>query len=384
MIKHTWTLLLGAMTLFACQSGQKKAASAGNADSTATRTVWTAEQANNWYKDQPWLVGANYITSSAINQLEMWQAETFDTAAIDKELGLAASIGMNTMRVFLHDLLYTQDPEGLFQRMETFLGIAAKHNIRIMFVLFDSVWDPFPVAGKQREPKPGVHNSGWVQSPGLKILEDSAAFNKLEGYVTETIKRFGKDKRVVCWDVWNEPDNPNKSAYGTVELQNKAEYVLPKLKKTFEWARAANPEQPLTSGVWIGDWTPEKISPISQLMLEQSDIISFHTYDDTTEVEKRIAILQQLGKPLVCTEYMARPRNSTFFAILPIFKKHNIGAYNWGFAEGKSQTNYPWDSWQKPYKEEPKPWFHDVFRKNGEPYSKEETEFIKSITGKKS
>lgn len=367
-------LLLLAVTLFACGQPTKKT-------DTATRSVWTEAQAQQWYAQQSWLVGANYITSSAINQLEMWQKETFDTAAIDRELGLAESIGMNTMRVFLHDLLYTQDSTGFFQRMDTFLAIAAKHNIRIMFVLFDSVWDPFPATGPQRAPVAGVHNSGWIQSPGRKVLEDSAAFDKLEAYVTETVKRFGKDKRVVCWDVWNEPDNPNKSAYGKVELQHKADYVIPKLKKTFEWARAAEPEQPLTSGIWNGNWSSDStLSPIEKLMLEQSDVISFHTYDDSTEVEKRIGFLKRYNKPLICTEYMARPRNSTFQAILPIFKKHNIGAYNWGFAEGKSQTNYPWDSWQKPYTEEPKPWFHDVFRKNGQPYDSSEVKFIRDIT----
>lgn len=382
MIRNLCMLALAATIGTACQQTTKNPAEQSTGDSTSTtRSIWTPDQANQWYAKQGWLVGANYITGSAINQLEMWQAETFDTAAIDKELALAESIGMNTMRVFMHDLLYTQDPKGILDRMDTFLGIAAKHKIRIMFVLFDSVWDPFPALGKQRDPKPGVHNSGWVQSPGLNVLKDSVAFDKLEPFVTETIKRFANDERVVVWDIWNEPDNPNESAYGKVELKGKPEFVLPKLKKAFEWARAANPSQPITAGVWWGDLSaPEKLSPIAKLMIDQSDVVSFHTYDDTTKVRQRIANLQVYGKPLICTEYMARPQKNTFQAIMPIFKEHNVAAYNWGFIEGKSQTNYPWDSWKKAYTSEPKPWFHDIFRKNGEPYDKAETEFIKGIT----
>ncbi len=374
-------LVCSAAAIFGCgQSQKQETKETQNEDTPVTATVWDAAKAGEWYAKQDWLVGANYITSSAINQLEMWQAETFDTAAIDRELSLAAGIGMNTMRVFLHDLLHQQDPQGFFQRMEQFLEIADKHHIRIMFVLFDSVWDPNPVAGKQRDPKPHVHNSGWVQSPGIKALQDSTQYPRLEKYVTETVKKFASDKRVVCWDVWNEPDNLNQSAYGAVELKNKADFVLPLISKVFAWARSAAPEQPLTSGLWAGDWSEEAtLKPIEKVMITESDVISFHSYDDSTEIEKRIIQLERYGKPLICTEYMARPRKSTFESIMPILKKHKVGAYNWGFIEGKSQTNYPWDSWSKRYTAEPPLWFHDIFRKNGTPYLQKEVDFIKNM-----
>ena len=344
---------------------------------------WTEQQASDWYKRQPWLVGANYNPANAINQLEMWQASTFDPKQIDKELGWAAAIGMNTMRVFLHDLVWHEDPAGFRKRIDTFLTIAAKHRIRPMFVLFDSVWDPAPKLGPQREPKPGVHNSGWVQGPGAAALADPAQHARLEAYVRGVVSAFGRDKRVLAWDMWNEPDNMNGSSYGKQEPANKVDLVLNLLPKVFAWARAARPTQPLTSGVWKGDWSPaEKLSAIDRIQLDNSDVISFHSYEDPAQFEKRIQSLQRYNRPLLCTEYMARGNKSTFEGTLPIAKKYNVAAYNWGLVAGKTQTNLPWDSWQKPYSDrEPSIWFHEVFHPDGRPYRQEEVDFIRQITG---
>lgn len=346
------------------------------------REIWSKEKANAWYQQQGWLVGSNFSPSTAINQLEMWQAETFDTATINRELGWAASIGMNTARVYLHDLLWEQDSTGFLERMDTFLSIADSHGIKPLFVFFDSVWDPFPEPGKQREPKPHVHNSGWVQSPGANALKDSTQYPRLERYVKGVTAHFANDDRVLGWDVWNEPDNTNDRAYGTVELQDKEKYVLPLLERAFEWVRSANPSQPVTSGVWKGDWsTHEGMTPIEQVQIEQSDIISFHNYDGPEEFEKRVKWLQRYERPILCTEYMARPNGSTFEDILPLGKKYNIAMYNWGLVDGKTQTKYPWDSWDKQYTAEPEVWFHEVFRKDGTPYRQEEVDLIRELTG---
>ncbi len=356
-----------------------------NTSEKGSLAVWTKEKANNWYDEQPWLVGANYNTRTSINQLEMWQESTFDTAIINQELGWAADLGMNTMRVYLHDLLWEQDSVGFLERMNVFLKIAEKHDIKPLFVLFDSCWDPFPEPGKQRAPKPHLHNSGWVQSPGLKALKDTTQHDRLERYVKGVVNAFANDGRVLGWDVWNEPDNTNDRAYGDVELKNKEKYVLPLLKKSFIWAREVNPTQPLTSGVWIGDWSShDAMTPLQQLQIEQSDIISFHNYDDPEEFKKRIEWMQRYDRPMLCTEYMARPNGSTFQGFLPIARELKIAMYNWGFVDGKTQTKYPWDSWDKQYTAEPEVWFHEVLRSDGTPYVKEEVELIKELSPVKS
>jgi hypothetical protein len=345
---------------------------------------WTEKKANEWYAKQPWLVGSNYIPATAINELEMWQADSFDPQRIDRELGWAESIGLNTMRVFLHDLLWQQDAAGFQKRIDIFLQIAARHHIKPLFVLFDSVWDTDPQLGKQRAPRPGVHNSGWLQSPGAKALQDTSQYPRLEAYVKGVVGAFAKDERVLGWDMWNEPDNTNDGSYGEHEPKNKVQLVLALLPKAFEWARSVSPVQPLTSGVWKGNWSsPEKLGAMEKLQLELSDVISFHNYDKPEEFEKRIVWLQPYHRPIICTEYMARGNGSTFEGSLPIAKKYNVAAINWGLVAGKTQTFLPWDSWKHPYTDrEPAIWFHEIFRTDGEPYKKEEADFIRGITGR--
>jgi hypothetical protein len=344
---------------------------------------WSEEKAWAWQRKQPWLVGCNFIPSTAINQLEMWQADTFDPKTIDRELGWAEDLGFTSVRVFLHDLLWKQDREGFLERMEQFLAIAERHKLGVMFVLFDSVWNPHPKLGVQPAPKPHVHNSGWVQSPGIELLKDVKRHDELKDYVQDVVRHFKTDRRVHAWDLINEPDNRNGSSYGKLEPPDKPELALLLLRKVFAWAREVSPEQPLTAGIWLGDWsTHEKLKPIERFMVEQSDIITFHDYADLASMKRRVEQLKRYRRPIACTEYMARPAKSTFDPHLGYLRVHRVGAYNWGFVVGKTQTQYPWDSWRKQYSAEPKVWFHDIFRPDGKPYDPAEVRYIQQVTAR--
>jgi hypothetical protein len=384
---------------------------------------WSEEKIWKWYEKQPWLVGTNFITSSAINQLEFWQEDTFDLELIEKELKLSASIGMNTHRVFLHDLLWEQDPIGFVKRIDQYLTISEKYGIKTMFVFFDGVWHPSPKLGKQPEPLLNVHNSGWVQSPGANLLRDTLAYHKLEQYVKGIIKHFANDERVLIWDLYNEPaqlgiashDISKQRAielYGQIGIEindenypmynlkqiddrtNKQYYTLQLLKKAVGWVREINPSQPITTGIynWDSDWGDFKqLSELDQFILSSSDIISFHEYGDKASGIKRIDQLNKYNRPLMCTEYLNRNNNTggwidgkegnTFEAYLPLFKKKKVAAYNWGFVSGKTGTIYPWKSWDSIYTGAPEKWHHDIFYKDGEPFSEKEVRFIKEIIG---
>ncbi len=325
---------------------------------------WSKERAQEWSSRQPWLVGCNFIPSTAVNQLEMWQADTFDALRIDRELGFAESVGMNVVRVFLHNIAWEEDAAGLKDRIGRFLTIADKHHIRVIFVLFDSCWNDDPKAGPQPKPKPGVHNSGWIRAPGTRRLFDSRTWGGLQGYTRDVVGTFGHDPRVLAWDLFNEPSN---SGY--------LDAVVPLLSAVFDWAREVDPDQPLTSGLW-DDHTMS-----NDVMLANSDVVTFHDYDTADKLEAHIARLEKTGRPLICTEYMARTRGSLFETCLPVFKRHRVGALNWGLVKGKTNTIFAWDA-PMPGKDEPPVWFHDVFRPDGSPFSAREVEFLKSITAR--
>ncbi|HDZ13631.1 hypothetical protein LCGC14_1034630 [marine sediment metagenome] len=331
------------------------------------KNKWSLDKAQNWYASQEWITGANFNPSTAINQLEMWQESTFDIETIDRELGYAESIGFNTMRVYLHSLAYKADPEGFKKRIDTYLGIADKHGIKTIFVFFDDVWGKSPKTGKQPEPIPGTHNSGWVQDPGDPASKEEKNFPTLEIYIKDILKTLANDKRVLMWDLYNEPGNSGKLTTS-----------MPLLQSVFEWARAINPSQPLTVGLWRWDF-----QELNTFQAQNSDILTYHQYEGPEEHQLTINMLKTHGRPMICTEYMARTNNSRFSNILPILKEENIGAINWGLVAGKSNTKYAWNT---PIKDggEPDEWFHEVFRKDGSPYRQDEVELIKKLNDSKS
>src|SRR5690242_16760988 len=263
---------------------------------------WSQREANDWYARQPWLVGSNYVPRSAINQLEMWQAATFNPAQIDQELTWAQAMGMNTLRVFLHDLLWQEDSAGFKERIDRFLSIASRHHIRPLFVLFDSCWDPLPHLGPQHAPTPGVHNSGWVQSPGAKALADSAQVPRLKAYVQGVVGAFAKDDRILGWDIWNEPSSDQTGNYPNTELKHeqKIAIVAKLLPQAFAWAREMNPTQPLTSGVYEIDLkkSEDQQDEIERIQLRESDVISFHNYAWPESFKAEIEYLKRFHRPI--------------------------------------------------------------------------------------
>lgn len=348
-------LLLAIVLASPCLAQKNKSKNIG--------TVWTSQQAHNYMKDRKWLSGCNYIPATAINQIEMWHKDTFDEPTIDKELGWAEELGFNTMRVFLSSIVWQNDPQGMINRMNRFLGIAQKHNITPIFCVFDDCWNPEATYGKQPSPKRGVHNSGWLRDPSMSIRSDSTLlYSSMKSYLKAILTRFKNDKRILMWDLYNEPGNNN--------LGNQS---LPFLKKVFEWAREVNPSQPITSGIWNLN-----LIELNKFQLQNSDIITYHNYLDSNEHEIWIKFLKLLNKPMVCTEYMARKNHSLFFNIMPLLKKNDVGAINWGFVSGKTNTIFAWDSPLPDYKE-PVLWFHDIYRQDKTPFDQKEVDFIKKI-----
>jgi hypothetical protein len=305
----------------------------------------------------------------------MWQAETFDQSTIDRELGWAASIGFNTVRTFLHDLAWEADPNGFKQRINCFLDIASRHGIRPMLVIFDDCWNSNPQIGLQPVPKPGIHNSGWVQSPGVDIVNRGpSAWGRLERYVTDIIGAFAEDERILMWDLYNEPGNSSNG-----------ERSLPLLRSVFEWARAIHPTQPLTAGVWFDN------KQLNDFQLVASDVITFHNYQPAARLEREIAGLKLYQRPVICTEWMARACGSLVDTNLPVFAHEKVGCLNWGLVSGKTNTIYQWQvmpdfvtaTTSQAVQSETLIWFHDLFHADGAPYDQAEIDLFKMYTARR-
>jgi len=370
------SFLLGCSLLWMASCNERRSVTSSNSQANLQR--WTEQRINEWYGEQPWILGSNFIPSTAINQIEMWQQSSYDPVTIDLELGYAEELGMNSMRVYLHYLVWKEEGAQFLDRIDAFLEMASAHHIRIIFVFLDDCWDPSPCYGKQKDPEPFIHNSGWVQCPGWEILSDTGSHDQLRPFVQQTLERFAEDDRILAWDLYNEPGNLNTISYD--DPDHKPDYSLVLLKKIFTWAREADPSQPLTTGVWVGDWSnPDSLSPLNRFSLDHSDFITFHCYHNLEGFMRFHEPLKRYNRPVVCTEFMSRGADGRFETILPYMKEQGIWGYNWGLVGGKTQTIYSWESWIRDISGEADFWHHDLLRKDGTPYDRDEALLIRSM-----
>jgi hypothetical protein len=331
---------------------------------------WGEDRAWAWYNAQPWPVGCVYMPSYGGTSVEIWGKDYFQPDVVDRELGLAEGLGFNAIRLFLCDLVWQDDPEGFMERLEETVRLADKHGLRILMTFFTNggtIKNPY--LGPQPQPVPGVHNSVWMASPGRDVVNDPARWPVIERYLKAVMNRYKDDPRILAWCLYNEPEN------------TKGFETLPFLETVFRWAREVNPSQPLTAPMWAMPDARSYNKEISEFVCANSDVISFHSYNDSTKCRAFIEYALQFGRPVICSEWMARSRGSDYFSILPLFKKYRIGCFSYGLVNGKQQCHYPWnpveDGKPVPFTEEPEIWFHDLFRPDGTPYSEEEVRFIR-------
>lgn len=346
--------------------------------SSQTEYRWSEEKANAWYAAQAWPVGCDYVPAYAGNQIQMWQSETWDAQAIDRELGWAESLGLNSVRIFLHHKVWEAEPEAYFNHLEAFLSIAEKHGISVLMTLFTNGGSEARFVGEKIAPVPGIHNSIWAQTPGISMVNDSSRWHEIETYEKAVLEHFRTDRRILAWCLYNEPENVPEC------------HTLPLLRKVFSWAREVNPIQPLTATIITNPFhcNPKHYVrfPMINFIAENSDIISFHCYDSACVMQDFIHLVQTYNRPVFCTEYLGRPRGSTFEDILPLLKENKIAAYHFGLVHGATQCQYAWNevvNGEKiPFTEEPEIWFHDILYPDGKPWKESECAFIRKLTGK--
>lgn len=361
---------------------------------------WSEKRIKQWFDTLPWLVGCNYIPSTAINQIEMWQASTWDSLTILRELKMARSLGMNTLRVYLHDMVWYTDSFGFYSRMDKFISYCSKFSIRPIFVFFDDCHYPEPYIGTQPLPVKKWHNSGWVNSPARKIVnkiynntQTKDELLRLKNYLQGVLLRYAQDKRILAWELYNEPGRGNALEGGNDRSDDNSSKLL---LFAWKWAREINPSQPLTATAF------GSLGRLNNLInFINSDFYSIHPYGDATYLVNKIMEYKRFNRPIFVTEWLARTMGSTVENCLPVLKAFNIPAYNWGFVSGKTGTIWPWSSRRdengnflninnlrkngqviQPGDQlpEPKVWFHDLFRIDGSPYSQNEIDIFRILT----
>ena len=346
--------------------------------------MWSKEKAWDWYQKRPWIRGCNYMSADCANRIDQWQADGFEQRleTTDRELALAAQTGFNSIRIIPEFIVWDQEHDSFLKRFDRYLDVCAKHGITCMVVLANDCMRPKGLEinrlGRQHVAwgyhggrKLSQHDSIGI---GYHVLDEPETAPRYFEMVREMVVRYKNDERIIIWNVYNEVGNSGRK-----------EITLPNLKRIFEICREIDPVQPLTCETWSLGGEIENLPEAERYALEHSDIISYHSYSDYITNIKIIRALKQLGRPILCTEWLARCLDNNVREMFPLFYIERIGCYNWGFVAGKSQTYEPWNSLWKQYEDNPNEkidftkWFHDLYRPNHKPYDPKEIEIIKSI-----
>ena len=352
---------------------------------------WTKADAGSWWRAQPWICGFNFLPSTAVNFLEFWHRDTYDPATIERELDWASAIGFNAMRVNLHYLVWKHDREGLLERIDRCLDIGARVGIRTVLCLLDDCGfgRAEPRYGPQPDPLPGVHNSRAVASPGRALVMNRSAWPDIETYVRDIVRTFRTDKRVLFWDLYNEPGNRMEFGPDTYSEFDDAllSHSQALMAACFDWARVETPEQPMTVGAWLTPLPTSMELPyqnmIDQQALSLSDLVTFHAYSDSARTSQFVDYLATHDRPMACTEWMARSVDSRIVDQLSMLKRRDIGCFQWGLVKGRSQTHLPWPSGLMELlgkSHEDGTWFHDLLDEHGQAYDITEIEVIRTLT----
>ena len=352
---------------------------------------WSKERAWAWYNARPWIRGCNFMGSDCVNRIDQWQEYKFEEklATADREFALMASIGYNSVRLILEYEVWDRQHDGFMERLERYLATAWKHGISAMLCLSNECAVRTPtfqpaVFGEQLW-QPGFHGGrewGTWYTHGsdvrYNLLDDPEVAPKYYEMVREIISTYAHDERVVVWNLMNEPGNGR----GTKSL--------PHLAKFFEIGREIAPDQPLCADVWRGMKNCRATTEIEQFALDNSDVVSFHSYQSYDANIMLLHQLRKLGRPALNTEWLHRISGQRVQDIFPLYFLEHIGCYNWGFVAGKYGTNEPaqviWQKYEKDGYDAVKhldftKWQHDLYRPGGRfPYDPAEIEVIKKYT----
>ena len=357
---------------------------------------WREERAWQWYNSRPWIMGCNHVTGSVRNRIEMWQDETFAESLrkTEREFELAARTGFNAIRVMLPFFVWKHQREKFLEHLKEYVECASRNGLGVMIVLFNDCLIPKRIADRTPPPKFGPQpDPDWGYHGGTKVTpfdgsrevgwwdgDDPAIWPEKEAYVRDLVGLFGRDERILMWDIWNEPGNNNRETRS-----------LPLMEKVFGWVRELNPIQPLTACAWDfeGNYqvpptfydNPMSISAVERRAIELSDIITFHCYGKYDNVRFVTEQLKKFHRPIMNTEWLHRILHNNVEDILPYFAREHIGSFHWGLVNGYGQFHEPWEflrSLADKHDWAMDRWQHDIYRSDFTPYDEKEIAIFKA------
>jgi hypothetical protein len=287
--------------------------------------------------DWRWVQGMVFVPTTAVNEAQEW--DEYDPVVNDRELHYASTYGINVVRVYLHYYVYLKKKTVFLADIDDFLARADKYGIRTEFVFFDDCWNQPPkelLSADYRYPKPiqGVHNSQWLVCPGDDVRNHYEQHQKgLKSYVQDVVNAHVSDKRVVFWEIYNEP---NKSKE-TIRLEKDAAI----------WIKETGTKIPATATGKEFSGTPF------------SDFVSWHEYG-TYDIFG--------DEHTLCTECMNR-QGQTVPGIVSHYKG-KVGYIMWEFGIGRDNCRFAWgENREKPRKDEAVTPFHGVVYPDGHPWA---------------
>lgn len=348
---------------------------------------WSKEKAWEWYDSLPWLRGCNYMSADCANRIDQWQEDGFEERlqTTEEEFRLMQDLGYNTIRIILEFIVWKKEHDGFMERFDRYLSLAASYGISCMVVFGN---DCMPLKEETlRRTRLGKQTVDWgyhggrkasqhgiLPEPGYHLMDDPTLEAEHYEWLREIVTKYKDDKRIIMWDVFNEVGGSNRGNLSLSYLKNFVNII-----------REINPVQPITACIWSNPKAPESLPEIEKFALENSDIISYHSYASYQENVEIIRKLKKFGRPIINTEWLARCLDNNVEELFPLFYLEKIGCYNWGFVAGKYQTYEPWNSIWEQYEKNPAinwdftKWFHDLYRPNLRPYNPKEIEIIKKF-----
>lgn len=348
---------------------------------------WTENEIKAWYDALPWLRGCNFLPSNCVNRLDMWQSykrnEHLETA--DRELALCNETGFNTVRLWLNFDVYYKEPEEFMNTLESYISLSAKHNQAVMIVL--AYEEDLPYGEKFIAKNLGKQKIYFNHfNRDYKLFNECLNENKFRHYseypetrelffemVERVVKKYREDKRIIAWNVENEPG---------IGIGKRA---IKLLRELFALVRSLDPVQPLAADIWHAvkdDGTLD--SEEENVAYELSDFISFHSYSEYEWFLSGLyALKKHYARPIIVTEWLNRCNHNTVRDIYPLLMYDKIGCYCWGFVGGETYTTEPWNDFWEKFEKNPDvnfdftKWQHDLYRRNYHPYDPREIALIK-------